>query len=142
MNRDGTEAAIYLFVAVLVTVPLATMPAVTYANDFTDKQEFDAIVNQIFHKDIIVTVTINGVTHKQVINGLPSSVPGPASQIVVFLFSRKIVEPPSTRTIRLGDLSTMCIKLRDDSEGSCINAPVDSLTQPIRRIFDARYIPD
>ena len=141
MNKIKSEVAIYVLVGSLAILPLATLPEIAYANDFTDKQEFDVIVNQIFHKDIIVTVTINGQVQKQTIQGLPDSVPGPAAQIVVFQFPRKIETPPTTKTMRLGDLSTMCIKLRDDNEGSCINAPVDSLTQPIRRIFDARYIP-
>ncbi len=110
-------------------------------NPLTDKEEFDVVVLGISHKDILVSVAIDGQTQKYTINHNPSFISAPTVQQIVFKFARNFgATPPTALPIKTGDIWFACIKFQV-TQSSCGALPVTSLTQPQKQALDARYIP-
>jgi len=79
----------------------------THANTspLTDKEEFDIIVMGISHKDILVSVSIDGQTQKYTIPHNPSFISAPTVQQIMFKFARSLGATPTTALpIKLGDI--------------------------------------
>ena len=53
-----------------------------------DKEEFQISVRNIKHDDLLVSVTIDGLTKKEKIDGNPSYIDAPTVQVVRFRFDR------------------------------------------------------
>src|SRR6266487_6994953 len=129
---------------VMLFTTTATELKLVYAtnNPLTDKEEFDVVVLGISHKDILVSVAIDGQTQKYTINHNPSFISAPTVQQIVFKFARNIgATPPTALPIKTGDIWFACIKFQN-TQSSCGALPVTSLTQPQKQAYlDARYIP-
>jgi hypothetical protein len=138
------KISVLSYVLLLFTVLIFSGLNLAYAdtsNPLTDKEEFDVVVSGISHKDILVSVSIDGHTQNYKINGNPSYVSAPAVQQITFKFARNLhATPPTASPIKLGDIWLACIKIQGN-KASCSAIPVFSLTQPQKQALDARYIP-
>ncbi len=124
------------------TVHAATTKATsTIHNPLTAKEEFDVTVTNVRHRDIIVGVTIDGLTQSQIIPGNIPVIAFPTSKTVIFQFDRHSnVSPPTALPIKLGDEWDPCIKV-NGTTSSCLRASIDSLSQAQKKTLDTRYIP-
>lgn len=124
------------------TVHAATSAATsTIHNPLTAKEEFDVTVTNVRHSDIIVGVTIDGLTQSQIIPGNIPVIAFPTSKTAIFQFDRNSnSSPPTALPIKLGDEWDPCIKV-NGTTSSCLRASIDSLTQPQKKTLDSRYIP-
>jgi len=128
-------------IALLLTATIYGLKSAYADNPLTQKQEFDITVKNIKHNDIISAVTIDGLNQKFTIDGNPSVIGAPTSQIIKFTFFRHNgATPPTPLPIKLGDEYSYCISFTN-SQASCQRASIDTLTQPETKTLDAKYIP-
>lgn len=109
-----------------------------------DKEEFQISVRNIKHDDLLVSVTIDGKTKKEKIDGNPSYIDAPTVQVVRFRFDREEnAGTPGVLPIKLGDEYTTCAAKEDDrSKGTCLRSTIDSITTPQTKNLYADFIPD
>jgi hypothetical protein len=109
-----------------------------------DRQEFQISVRNIKHDDLLVSVTIDGKTKKEKIDGNPSYIDAPTVQVVRFRFDREEnAGTPGVLPIKLGDEYTTCAAKEDDrSKGTCLRSTIDSITTPQTKNLYADFIPD
>jgi len=107
----------------------------------TPKIDFIITVRNIEHEDILVGVTIDGLSQNFTIEGNPKYVSAPTAQIVKFSFPRENNEQNQTPiTLKLADEYIPCISF-ENSEASCLSGKIDSLTVPQAKNLDVKYIP-
>jgi hypothetical protein len=126
-------------IAVTIIGMIATMGQQTVYADNIPKIDFLITVRNIEHKDVLVSVTVIGLTKNFTIDGNPNYVAAPTTQIVNFSFPREI-DSANLITLRTGDEYTPCISFKN-SEASCLSAKIDSLTVPQAKPLDVKYIP-
>lgn len=145
MNCAKAVITIAIIAAMILTTTTTTAGLQkTYAssNPLTAKEEFDVTVTNIGHRNIIVGVTIDGLTKTQLIPGNPPFVIPASTKVVLFQFDRHNgATPPTPLPIKLGDEWDPCIKFSNDTHTSCLRASIDSLSQPQKKTLDTRYIP-
>jgi len=109
-----------------------------------DKEEFQISVRNIKHDDLLVSVTIDGLTKKEKIDGNPSYIDAPTVQVVRFRFDRhEDAGTPGVLPIKLGDEYTTCAaKHSDKSKATCLRSTIDSITTPQTKNLYADFIPD
>ncbi len=96
----------------------------------SNNEEFDITVSNIMHKDILVSVTVGDTTKTHKINGNPSIIDAPTSQIIQFKIDRDKVNP----TIKLADEYDPCIKF-SNTESSCLQAKIDCKIHKSIKLF-------
>jgi len=109
-----------------------------------DKEEFQISIRNIGHDDLLASVTIDGKTKKEKIDGNPSYIDAPTIQIVRFRFDRnENAGTPGVLPIKLGDEYTTCVSKRSDkSTGTCLRSTIDSITTPQTKNLYVDFIPD
>jgi hypothetical protein len=109
-----------------------------------NKEEFQITVRNIKHKDLLVSVTIDGLTKKNVIKGNPSYIDAPTQQVVRFRFDRhEDAGTPGVLPIKLGDEYTTCVAHKNDrGTGTCLRSSIDSTTTPQTKNLFADFIPE
>ena len=146
----------YIAVISLLLVAIAILGATTTSGIQTarangelgegspDKEEFQISVRNIKHDDLLASVTIDGLTKKEKIDGNPSYIDAPTVQIVRFRFDRhEHADTPGVLPIKLGDEYTTCVsKQSDKSKATCLRSSIDSITTPQTKNLYADFIPD
>ena len=124
----------------IAQIPPST-PTIQSPNPLLDEEEWDITVSNVKQRDILVSLAIDGLKNSTVV---PANPPGVTSnKVLVIKFDRhEHANTPAVLPIKLGDEYTACIAFADKkSDGTCLRAGVDSITQPQKKTLDANYIP-
>jgi len=137
------------FAMLVVGATVSTGLKVVYAKGVTgegspDKEEFQISVRNIKHSDLLVSLTIDGKTKTEKIDGNPKYIDAPTTQVVRFRFDREENSgTPGVLPIKLGDEYTACVaKQSDKSKATCLRSSIDSVTTPQTKNLFADFIPD
>jgi len=150
MYRKTAMIGLALAFAVLVVgATVSTGLKVVYAKGILgegspDKEEFQITVRNIKHSDLLVSVTIDGQTKKEKLDGNPKYIDAPTQQIVRFRFDREENSgTPGVLPIKLGDEYTACVaKQKDESKATCLRSSIDSITTPQTKNLYVDFIPN
>lgn len=112
------------------------------SNPLTAEEEFDITVTNIKHNNVIVGLTVDGLTKTQTIPGNIPVIAFPTSKVVIFQFDRHSnATAPTALPIKVGDEYDPCIKFDNNTNTSCLKGSIDSVTQAQKKTLDSKYIP-